>query len=167
MTHKPVVLEAENVNNNGVGTSDRSEMISKLKEPFPQAAIKQREGANKKMLDYVSGETVLRRAMRATNDNFNITFAFPPYMMTIKEMYTNRANNKRESLEVDVFVVGVEVEIPGLGKRAGIGVQKNQGGGEDLLKGALTDAIKNGFKNHGVALDLYGEDIEGKNEPNF
>jgi hypothetical protein len=55
----------------------------------------------------------------------------------------------------------VALTIPGLGTREHIGVQAvEERGGEDLVKGAITDALKKAATLFGVGLELYGPDYE-------
>lgn len=146
---------------------ERQATITELKRDFPPSAIKKRKGANNMELDYVTGETVLRRVMKATNDNFDVTFAFEPKFEKMEETFKDYKTNEMKKRAVLVAVVGVNMTIPGCGTRAGLGVAKVTAASEDLFKGALTDAIKNAAKNHGVALHLYGDDVEYSNNANF
>lgn len=128
-------------------------ILERLGKPFPREAIKQRRAGNSsKALDYVEGHTVIRRLNAATNGKWSWSiksFEFRPLPKT--------SNGNEQSL---VVVTG-ELTIDGLGTRAGIGVQKvTENGGEDLVKGASTDALKKAATMFGVALDLYGDDYE-------
>ena len=145
----------------------RNEVGEKLAKPFAQALIKQRKGANNMMLDYVAGHTVIYRLMSATDNDYTFTYSFPPIIHSSVENVYNKKMNKFEEKLVHTLIVGVELTIPGLGTRAGLGVQKMASASEDMLKGALTDALKNAAKYFGVALNLYGSDDEGENEPDF
>ena len=145
----------------------RVSVSSKLREPFASNLVKQRQGANKIMLDYVPGHTVIYRLMSATDNDYTFTYSFPPFIHSQMENVFNRNLKKYEEKLVHTLIVGVELTIPGLGTRAGLGVQKMTSASEDMMKGALTDALKNAAKYFGVALNLYGSDDEGENEPNF
>lgn len=128
-------------------------ILERLGKPFPREAIKQRRAGNSsKPLDYVEGHTVIRRLNAATGGKWSWSiksFEFRPLPKT--------SNGNEQSL---VVVTG-ELTIDGLGTRAGIGVQKvTENGGEDLVKGASTDALKKAATMFGVALDLYGDDYE-------
>lgn len=155
----PEQIEAEEALRRGV--------VAKLKEPFDSSLIKQRTGFNNTKLDYVAGHTVIYRTMAATNDNFDLRITVPPIIQEMTESYRNKSTGKTETRQVFLVIVGVEVTIPGLGSRSGLGVQKMNSVSEDLVKGALTDAFKNAMKFFGVALHLYGSDDEGVNEANF
>ena len=145
----------------------RNEVGAKLAKPFAQNLIKQRQGAKGMMLDYVPGHTVIYRLMSATDNDYSFTYSFPPIIQSSIENVYNKNTKKYEDKMVHTLIVGVELTIPGLGTRAGLGVQKMQSASEDMLKGALTDALKNAAKYFGVALNLYGSDDEGENEPDF
>lgn len=125
----------------------RAKMIESLEKPFPQECVKARKGGGGKSYSYVPGHIIIRRLNEATDQ------AWTAEITGISE----------RTLGDDLFVVvQVSLEIPGMGKRPGIGVQiVRPNAGEDLYKGALTDAIKKAATLFGVALDLYGEDIEG------
>lgn len=121
----------------------RDETIAALGEPFPDDAIKTRAltkgGATAR---YFSGDTVIRRLNRATGNRWD---------MQIKSLTTAG----------DLVTAHVALIIPELGSREHIGVQKvSERGGEDLVKGAITDALKKAATLFGVGLELYGDDFE-------
>jgi hypothetical protein len=119
------------------------EMLRKLQEPFPREAIKQREGGRGKMLDYVEMHTVVRRLNAATGGTWDFAVL-------------------GEAREGDLLKATCRLSIPGLGSREHVGVQKvSDRGGEDLHKGAISDALKKCATLFGVGLELYGEDYEG------
>ena len=61
------------------------------------------------------------------------------------------ATRKSEPRDVMVSVVIGELTIPELGSRSAIGVQAlDDGGGEDLLKGAVSDSLKKCAQLFGV-----------------
>jgi len=65
-----------------------------------------------------------------------------------------RGARKNIPTEVFVYVVTGELEIPGLGARQAQGVQAiDPGSGEDLLKGASSDALKKCATLFGVPVD--------------
>ncbi len=118
-----------------------------LTKAFPDNALKQRSGGGGKMLTYVEGHTVIHRLNDATNNQW--TFSV----------------DKIERMEIDqsnaLVMAYVTLEIPDLGRRSHIGVQSvNARGGEDLVKGAVTDALKKAATLFGVGLELYGPDYE-------
>lgn len=118
------------------------EIHNALSVPFPPHAIKKRQGGGGKMLDYVETHTVIRRLNEATNFNWDFHI-------------------KSSEWRNDLLMVLGELTIPGMGTRSGYGVQKvNERGGEDLVKGAASDALKKCATLFGVALDLYGPDLE-------
>lgn len=121
--------------------------LLRLTQPFPPSALKQRSGGGGKMLTYVEGHTVIHRLNDATDNNWSFSV------------------DKIERIEVDqnnaLLMAYVTLEIPELGRRSHIGVQGvNARGGEDLVKGAVTDALKKAATLFGVGLELYGPDYE-------
>lgn len=124
------------------------DLIAALSKPFPDNAIEQRAGGGGKMLSYVATETVIRRlnAVAQTWD-FRIT----------------------DKLVVGtLLVIWGELTIPGLGTRAGTGVQTipDRPGSEDMWKGAASDCLKKCASTFGVGIDLYGPDLEAGELPN-
>lgn len=128
--------------------ADRTTTVSeRLAEHFPPTALKTRSGGGGKQLTYVEGHTVIRRLIDATGNAWNLSV------------------DKIDRLEIDasnaLMVAHVTLEIPGLGRRSHIGVQAvNARSGEDLVKGAITDALKKAATLFGVGLELYGPDYE-------
>lgn len=119
-----------------------AEMLEALGKPFPRSAIKQRQGGGGKALSYVETHTVINRLNSATNGDW--TFH-------VRDVQWRN----------DLLMVLGELTIPGLGTRSGFGVQKvSDRGGEDLVKGASSDALKKCATLFGVALELYGPDYE-------
>lgn len=126
--------------------SNVHELLSALMKPFPAQAIKQRQGGGNQMLSYVETETVIRR--------LNATVGTWDFRIT-----------EIKVIEQLVVVWG-EMTIPGLGTRAGTGVQVLRGG-EDMWKGAASDCLKKCATLFGVAIELYGPDLEaGEIAPN-
>jgi hypothetical protein len=132
-------------------------MMDALLKPFPREALKTREGAKKQKFTYVDGMTVVRRLTRATGNSWSCHVTstnLVPNGMAAATDY-NPARPKY------ILYAVVELTIPGLGTRTHMGVQAfTEGGGEDMLKGAITDGIKKAATLFGVADNLYGEDIE-------
>lgn len=121
---------------------DGSVDLDELTKPFPKHAIKQRQGGGNRMYDYVETDTVIRRLNRATGNRWS-------FRVTGSEW--------RNAL----LIVSGELTIPGLGTRSGTGVQLvSERGGEDLVKGGASDCLKKCATLFGVALELYGEDLE-------
>jgi hypothetical protein len=113
-----------------------------LTKVFPPEALATRKGGGGKDHTYVATHTAIRRAIDATGNCFD-------WKINKLEFY------------VDTWVCYGTVTIPGLGSRDGIGVQKvSANGGEDLIKGASSDAFKKALTMFGVALELYGPDFE-------
>jgi len=127
----------------------RRKMIAALSEAFPSQAIKQRSGGGGKQLDYVSGDTVIRRLNKATEMTWNFEI--------ISHQYDDHLGG---------MVAHVRLTIPDLGAREHVGVQKlSERGGEDLFKGAITDALKKAATLFNVGIDLYGDDLEAPPAP--
>jgi hypothetical protein len=117
-------------------------ITERLMEPFPPEAIKEREGGGHRRLSYVEGHTVIHRLIKATGNRFDVRVLALEY-------------------KGDLLTATVALSIPELGTRQHIGVQKvSEKGGEDLVKGAVTDAIKKAATLFGVGLELYGPDYE-------
>src|SRR5688500_14668861 len=118
----------------------------KLTAPFPQEAIKTREGKFR----YVEGHTVFHRLNDATEGCWSSEIKSYQIIPWGK---TSRGN------EAMCLIAHVRVEIPDLGSREALGVQVfYPGSGEDMLKGAHTDGIKKAVTQFGVGLELYGPD---------
>lgn len=119
-------------------------MTARLMARFPDEAVKQRVGGGGKRLDYVEGHTVIHRLIDATGNRFDFR------VLSLDQ-------------KGDLLTALVELTIPGLGSRQHIGVQRvAPGAGEDLTKGAITDALKKAATLFGVGLELYGPDYAGE-----
>lgn len=119
-----------------------AEMLEALGQPFPANAVEKRKGAGGRMYDYVAAETVIRRLNNATNGDWSFIV------------------NGHE-WRGDVLITWGELTIPGLGTRSGFGVQAvAPNAGEDLIKGSASDCLKKCATQFGVALELYGPDLE-------
>jgi recombination DNA repair RAD52 pathway protein len=119
---------------------------TKLQQPFPKSAIRQRQGGGGRMLDYIEGHTVIHR-LNEVCDSWDFAIV-------------------REWQEGNLLKAHVRLTLPGLGSREHIGVQKvSDNGGEDLHKGAVTDALKKAATLFGVGLELYGPDYESAPQP--
>ncbi len=127
----------------------RKKVIAKLSEAFPPQAIKQRKGGNGMVLDYISGDTVIRRLNAATDMTWDFKIISHEF-----------------SDQIGGMVAHVRLIIPSLGEREHVGVQKlSERGGEDLFKGAVTDALKKAATLFNVGIDLYGDDLEAPPAP--
>ena len=128
--------------------------LERLTREFPPDAIQTRQGGGSKPLRYVAGHTVIRRLNEATDN----TWDWHIIKLEWRVVQTQKG-------PVDELVCYGELSIPGHGTRAGIGVQRlSAGGGEDLAKGASTDALKKAAWLFGVGIELSGPDIEGDGE---
>lgn len=115
-----------------------------LTQPFPAQAIKQRTVGGGRSLSYVEGHTVIHRLNAATNYRWDME------VLDLTSMAIGPAT---------VLRAHVRLTIPGLGSREHVGVQAiADRAGEDLVKGAVTDALKKCATLFGVGLELYGPD---------
>lgn len=117
-----------------------------LTRPFPASAIKQRSGGGGRMLDYVEGHTVIHRLNEATGNNWE---------MAVKAISRQDLGQGRA-----LMTAHVALTLPGLGTREHIGIQEVSANAGDLVKGAVTDALKKAATLFGVGLELYGPDYE-------
>lgn len=112
-----------------------------LTRPFPKEAVMSRKVGNN-YLWYVPGHAIIRRLNESSGNQWSFK------VLDINQMG-------------DIMTATVELTLPGLGSRQHIGVQRMiNNGGEDLVKGAITDGLKKAATLFGVALELYGEDVE-------
>lgn len=126
--------------------------IIELTRPFPKQAIEQRDGGRGQSFDFVATETVIRRLNAATGNRWS-------FRVTNMEWRPWRSTSKGDSQEL--LIISGELTIPGLGTRAGTGVQiVNVNGGEDMIKGGASDCLKKAAVSFGVGIDLYGPDLE-------
>lgn len=123
---------------------DDSVDLDLLTAPFPPAAIKQRVVGGGRSLSYVEGHTVIHRLNAATGNSWSME------VLDITDMQIG---------QMSVLRAHVRLTIPGLGSREHVGVQSiADRAGEDLVKGAITDALKKASTLFGVGLELYGPD---------
>ena len=121
---------------------DRDEMIRRLSERFPPGAIKERPGGRNKLLKYLEGATVIRRLNEATENCWDFD--------VLSEEY-----------RPGLLIAYVRLTIPGLGSRQHKGVQRLEANaGEDIEKGAITDALKKAATLFGVGLETYADEHE-------
>ena len=125
-----------------IGSRSASDILELLARPFKPEVIRSRRIAGRDV-NYVPVATVIDRLNRACNSwSFRIVS---------HETITMMLNRRPEPRETPVFVVTGELEIPELGVRQGLGVQAiDDGGGEDLLKGASSDALKKAAQLFGL-----------------
>jgi hypothetical protein len=120
--------------------------LDKLTQPFPKEAVQKRASGGGRMLDYIPGHVVIHRLNDATGNHWDMEVKD----ITSKEIGPNT-----------LMMARVALTLPGLGTREGLGVQMvHERGGEDLVKGCVTDALKKAATLFGVGLELYGPDYE-------
>jgi hypothetical protein len=94
----------------------------------------------------VEGHSVIHRLNEATGNRWDLSV---------------RAIDQMQIGTQTIVRAHVALSIPGLGTREHIGVQAvADRSGEDLVKGAITDALKKAATLFGVGLHLYGPDYE-------
>lgn len=112
-----------------------------LREPFPAASVKEREGSGNNRFKYVPVGSILERILDATDGEFDWTVERLEFISDGKKGFW--------------LCVG-QLTIAGLGTRTGIGTASPMN--EDAPKSAESDAIKRAGVKFGVALDLYQSD---------
>lgn len=129
-----------------------------LLEPFPQSAIQRNKHTG---LLYVEYQQIVRRLIKATNNHFSTEVI----SLTQREW----TPSKRSKIEQVLVEAVVRLTIPALGSsRSASGYQVGSvGAGEDLRKGAVSDAIKKAAQQYGVAIDLAGMDGEDMHAADF
>lgn len=135
-----------------IGRREPQEILDLLSRRFRPEVIQQRKIGGRQV-PYVPVSAVIERLNRACNHwDFRIVSQERQVMVLNR---WNEATRKSEPREVPVSVVIGELTIPEIGCRQAIGVQAlDDGSGEDLLKGAASDALKK-------AATLFGVSIEG------
>jgi hypothetical protein len=129
----------------------RTDVIGLLKRPFHPEVVKERKIAGK-MVKYVPVDAVIDRLNRAC-DIWNYRIVDTNWTTMKLNRWSDQAK-RLEVRDVSVYVVIGEIEIPGVGTRQAQGVQAiDEGSGEDLLKGASTDALKKCATLFGVPVD--------------
>jgi hypothetical protein len=125
--------------------------IGLLRRPFHADVVRERKIGGRQV-SYVPVDAVIDRLNKSCPVwNYRIVNS------TWEVMKLNRWNEqsrRSEARDVAVYVVTGELEIPGVGTRQAQGVQAiDEGSGEDLLKGASTDALKKCATLFGVPVD--------------
>ena len=125
------------------------EILERLRVPFPDALKEQKQGK-----DYVPGWAYWARMIDDVGAyDFRILSS---ELTTFKLLRKIDGSTQRELVDIPAYVVTAELTIPGLGTRAGRGVQLlEDNAGEDVSKGAETDAFKRCCVLFGLGLDLY------------
>lgn len=129
-----------------------------LLEPFPQSAIKRNKHSG---LLYVEYQQIIRRLIKATRNHFSTEVA-----SLTERPWTGTKKTNMDQVLVEAVV---RLTIPALGSsRSASGYQVGTvGAGEDLRKGAVSDAIKKAAQQYGVAIDLAGMDGEDMHAADF
>ena len=136
---------------------DTTEIVTALREPFPQTDIKKRPGGG---YEYIDQENIMSRLLDATGGVFDITINEGPKLVTYPKPSTGET--------LVCWLATVTLTIPGLGSRTNVGT--SQALNEDAPKSAVTDAIKKAATLFGVALQLYEKDAptpaQSRTQPN-
>lgn len=120
---------------------------AELTKPFEQDCLETRAGGGGRQFTYVAAHAIIRRLNRACSYQWSFRIT-------------------EQVWKDDVLMCSGELEIPTLGTRAAVGVQRYiPNSGEDTLKGAATDCLKKCASLFGVGLELYGADVEGGEAP--
>jgi hypothetical protein len=157
-SHDPFLQEImerlEAIRDVGASFSDwESAILADLAEPFPDSQIRSRQGGGGRSLAYVPGYAVINRLNRVCGKH-RTTW---DWRITEREWRPFVQGQQK----LDGLIILGELTILRLGTRAGMGVQLlSERGGEDMVKGASTDALKKAATLFGVGIDLYGEDTE-------
>jgi hypothetical protein len=133
---------------------DLESMRAMLEETFPPDQIKPRTVGGGLTVSYIPGEAVIRRLNDASGGQWDLR------IKSITEKSIEVRDRNGNHLRTDTLVLAqVALTIPEMGTREHIGVQMvNERGGEDLIKGAITDALKKAATLFGVGLHLYEDD---------
>ena len=117
-----------------IGKRSAEQILELLARPFRLEVIRSRKIAGRDVR-YLPVSAVIGRLNKSCN-----TWSF---RIVRHETITMMLSRRPEPRDVPVFVVTAELEVPELGTRQAVGVQAlDDGGGEDLLKGASSDALK-------------------------
>lgn len=131
------------------------EVRTALSAPFPPEQVYQRQGPGGKKLDYIAGETVIRRLAEATKDQvFNSNeqgYAWNAQIHTLERIVTGEPGE-----ESTTFLAVVQGQLL-IGGDMGTGMGAMRNPDPDMaIKSANTEALKNAAKNgFGVGLELW------------
>jgi hypothetical protein len=121
--------------------------LAELKRPFHPSVRRQKAG-----FTYIPHGLVRRRIIKATRNSFS---------WEVNDMLFRDGAEISQQGKTVCIVIGT-LTIPNLGKRTGIGAAMIQKGTEDQAKSAESDAFKRAAMAFGVALELYGDDLEAQ-----
>ena len=125
-----------------IGNRSAEDILQLLAKPFKPEVIRSRRIAGRDV-NYVPVGAVIERLNKSCN-----TWDF---RIVNRDRETMVLNRRPEPRGVMVSVVIGELTIPEIGTRQSIGVQAiDDGGGEDLLKGAVSDSLKKAAQLFGM-----------------
>jgi hypothetical protein len=127
-------------------------VLALLQRPFRPEHVQSRKIGGGRQVSYVPVGAVIERLNKACPVwNFRVV---GQKWETMRLNRWNEVTRKSEIRDVQVYVVTGELDIPELGARQALGVQAlDDGSGEDLLKGAMSDALKKAASLFGVPVD--------------
>jgi hypothetical protein len=125
----------------------RDEMLAEFERPFDPRVKKQKSG-----FTYIPHGIIRRRMNRATAGD---------YSWEVTHMEFRDGAEIGQQGKTVCLVRGV-MTVPGVGRRSGIGAAIIQKGTEDQYKSAESDAYKRAAMAFGVAMELYGDDLEAQ-----
>lgn len=138
------------------------EMMAALRKPFPPEALEIKDMGGGKKFTYVAHHAVNRRLLDVTNGNISFEIISDKQMPwgksskgseMILHKVIGRLTLRSQTQAGDWTFISAD----------GTGVQIIYvGTGEDMWKGAESDALKKAASKMGVGLDLYGTDMEAE-----
>lgn len=131
------------------------EQLAELRKPFPPEVLEIKKVSGKEFT-YVAQHAVTRRLIAVTEGNYSFTIV-GEVILPYSDIEKDGRTIKRWLHKVHGRLTIGEHHWDGHGVAI---VQENSG--EDMWKGAESDALKKAATRIGVALDLYGKDIEAE-----
>lgn len=125
-------------------------ILDLLSQPFPADKIKYREAGNSgKQLAYLETMTVIE----------HLNEHAPRWNLTIIDQSIHPFGQTSRGSQRLLLKATVSLYIEGIGSRSHVGVQvvNAEDGGEDLWKGAVSDALKKAASLFGVGKELYSD----------
>jgi len=140
--------------------SVNDEITRALMAPFAEEEIEDRKVGGNRTAFYVAGENIIRRLIQATGNRYDVE------IKSLERQDAPKVDQKTgEIKQRELWIARVAVTVPGLGTREHIGVQMvEEGSGEDIIKGVITDAVKKAATLFGVGLELYDDPKPGSNQ---
>jgi hypothetical protein len=141
----------------GMSRDERYDLLMSLMEEFSPEETSTRKGAGGKDMTYIGGEHMIARLNDVTVGAWSHRLVGQPFVQMLTVSRWDDSVKGKVPVDMPCMVATVELTIPGLGTHVGMGVQMIEpDAGEDVMKGVITDAMKNAAKYFGVGLYLYG-----------